>query len=475
MIREYARGRLADSGEGEELRERHVRCFLVLAETAEPQLAGPEQLLWLDRLERELDNVRAAFAWSIESQEFELGLRLGSALEQFWQTRGHMKEGRAQILRLLAESGATAPVVVRARALSTAGFLTSLQGDPDIARDLLEESLALWRALGDRAGIATVLQHLGWMAVRPWDRTTARPLAEESLALGRELGEPRGLAGALALAAAVRDRDGDPTARSLLEESIEICRALGDRVGTIRGLATLARWTTDLGDLDTARCLHEEVLAVATELGDRPRVAWALFGLGEVAQAQKELATACTFFERSLPLWQELDDKLGLMMTRFHLGHALKRQGAAAAAYERFTEIMVIAREANRRESVAQSLAFLGATAADLGRWDETAARSAASLELCATGETWDHHIALEWAFIGLTNLALARGKLVWAARLLGAAEPHLDGSIPEHERAATATRAQMEAAEFEAAWSAGRAAPLEQIIAEALAEAAAG
>jgi predicted ATPase len=367
MIREYAREQLAASGETDTLREQHARFFLSMAEKAEPELAGPDQGRWLDRLEREHDNLRAALAWSLESGDSELGLRLSSALEWFWYTRGHVKEGRTRLMRLLAEPGAAAPTAVRARALSTAGLLTSKQGDLKSARDLLEESLALWRRLEDRGGIAKVLLELGWMAVPQGDQATARPLAEESLALRRELGEPRGLAEALALAARVRGEAGDPSARGLLEESIAICRALGDQGGTLRGLETLAHWAMDAGNLDTACCLYEEVLAVATELGDRPRVAWALVGLGRVAQEQEDLATACAFFERSLPLWQELDDKFGLIKTGFFLGHTLKQQGDAAAAYARFAEVLVIAREANWRVCVAESLALLGATADDLG------------------------------------------------------------------------------------------------------------
>ena len=126
MIREYARERLAASDETDALREQHAHFFLSLAETAETELCRADQLLWLDRLEQELDNLRAALTWSVESGEVELGLRLGSALERFWQTRGHVKEGCTHLMRLLAEPGAAAPgptvpvgAPVRARALST--------------------------------------------------------------------------------------------------------------------------------------------------------------------------------------------------------------------------------------------------------------------------------------------------------------------------------------------------------------------
>jgi tetratricopeptide (TPR) repeat protein len=266
---------------------------VALGETAEPELAGPDQGRWLDRLEREHDNLRAALAWSLENHQPELGLRLGSALEGFWRPRGYVKEGRAQLLRLLAEPGAAVPPAVRARGLSTAGLLTSVQGNREDAKAFYEESLAIWRRLEDRGGIATVLHHMGWMALNQWDVTAARHRAEETLALRRELGEPRGLADALVLMAEIRSQEGDLIRRrGLLGESITIWQALGDRVSATRGLASLAHCALDAGDLDTARSLYEAVLAAATELGDKPRMGWALFGLGEVAHSQQDFVVA---------------------------------------------------------------------------------------------------------------------------------------------------------------------------------------
>jgi hypothetical protein len=275
MIREYAREQLAAAGEGDALRERHARFFLSLSETAERELTHADPPLWLDRLEREHDNLRAALAWSIEAVDSgqwlvdsstgtgsepdlsasapttihyprttacELGLRLGCALEEFWPLRGYLKEGLDHLLRLLAQAGAAAPTVARVRALSSAGRFAALQHDLDVSRRLHEESLAMGRALGDRAGIATALLHLGGLAANRWDATTARPLVEEGLAIRRELGDPRGIAGALALLADVRRLEGDLAAeRALAEESLAICRALGDRVRINNASATSPR------------------------------------------------------------------------------------------------------------------------------------------------------------------------------------------------------------------------------------------
>jgi hypothetical protein len=166
------------------------------------------------------------------------------------------------------------------------------------------------------------------------------------------------------------------------------------------------------------------------------------------------------------------------MKTRFYLGHALMRQGDPAAAYARFAEILAIARAANWHGAAAEALAFLGVTAGELGRWDETAARCTESLAT-RSAEVPSHHLAIGWGLIGLARVALHRGKPGRAARLLGATEALL-GPVPparrrELDSAAAAARAQMEATEFEVAWAEGRAMPLDQAMALALEEDAAG
>src|SRR5207248_11570586 len=96
-------------GEAAAVQGRHRDWCLALAETAERELTGGDPVVWLDGLEREHDNLRAALAWSVESGQVDVGLRLGCALEEFWRLRGHLKEGMDQLLRLLAQPGAAAP------------------------------------------------------------------------------------------------------------------------------------------------------------------------------------------------------------------------------------------------------------------------------------------------------------------------------------------------------------------------------
>jgi tetratricopeptide (TPR) repeat protein len=237
--------------------------------------------------------------------------------------------------------------------------------------------------------------------------------------------------------------------------------------------------TPDQGDFDAARAALKESLAGARELGDRLGIAWALHGLGLAAFDEEDLPVARAFFEECLSLWRELEYPLGLVETIEWLGSTRRAQGDFVAAYALFEEMLAISREGNRSNYIARSISCLGTAAADLGRWEEAAANSATSLRMSRSGETIGDRAHIAWDLLGLARIALAEGRPARAARLLAATEPWWT-ACPirwwrrELDQAASAVRAQMDAAAFEAAWAAGQAAPLEQIIAEALEEATA-
>jgi non-specific serine/threonine protein kinase len=192
-VRQYAWDRLVEAEEAAPVRERHLDFFLPLTEQAGPELQGPEAAAWLDRLEGEHDNLRAALGWSGAHGQVEAGLRLGGALSQFWHVRGYAGEGREHLARLLALPGAGARTSARANALIAAGMLARCQGDWTAARALLEESLTIFRELGDKRGIAGSLRSLGWAAHDQGDLGAARVIWEESLALFRGLDLKQGI------------------------------------------------------------------------------------------------------------------------------------------------------------------------------------------------------------------------------------------------------------------------------------------
>ena len=159
-VRQYAQERLKESGAAEWVRERHAGYYLALAQEAEPELEGADQIRWMDQLEAEHDNLRAALSWALEGGQAELGLRLAGALRLFWVGRSHYREGRRWYEEGL-NSGHSAPQQVRADALFGAGFFTVSLGDLELARERFEDGLVLYKQVGDRRGAANCARFLG--------------------------------------------------------------------------------------------------------------------------------------------------------------------------------------------------------------------------------------------------------------------------------------------------------------------------
>ena len=241
-VRQYALDRLAENGGSAAVRQRHQAFFVTLAEEAELQMRGPDQALWLDRLEKEHDNLRAALSWRAD----ESSLRIAGALWRFWAMRGYFSEGRAWMTSVLAGADAQARTAARAKALNGAGSLAYRQGDYVRANELFEESLSLCRELGDKPGIATALYNMGSVACEQGDYTAARNLIEESLALRRAAGDKWGIATSLINLGHVACEQGEHVvARALHQESLAIQRELGDTWGIASSLINLGRLASD--------------------------------------------------------------------------------------------------------------------------------------------------------------------------------------------------------------------------------------
>jgi predicted ATPase/class 3 adenylate cyclase/DNA-binding CsgD family transcriptional regulator len=294
-LREYALDCLAASGELEAVRQRHAACFLALAEEAEPKLTGPEQKQWLDRLETEHDNLRAALGWLEESRAVEAGWQLGGALWRFWSMRGYLREGRERLAALLALAGEELPsercMAARAKALKAAGTLAAEQGDYVAAHARYEESLAIRRELGDKLEIANLLSNQGIVARYQGNYAAARALYEESLAIRRELGDRWGIATSLNALGLLAHYQGDnAAARRFLGESLTIRRELGDAWAIANSLSSLGDVVLDQGDYATARALLRESLAINQELGDRWAIAYVLEEFAGLAAVQGQPA-----------------------------------------------------------------------------------------------------------------------------------------------------------------------------------------
>jgi predicted ATPase/transcriptional regulator with XRE-family HTH domain len=431
-VRQYGRERLETHGEEPAVRDRHLAWCVALAEEAAAQMTGPEQGQWLDRLEREHDNLLTALGWARERGMGEEGLRLAGALWSFWWPRGYFSEAHIWLAAALASGGSSA---ARARALTSASFLASEQGDNERAAILLEESLALRRALGDKPGIADSLSDLGWLAFWQGDGRRAATLLEEGLALQRALGDRRSVANSLiTLGWIVCQRGEHARAGPLIEEGLALWRELGDTAGIALALHTLGWIAFWQGEYGRAAALLEEALTLLRNLGHAPGSALALDSLGRVAHVQGAYGRAVALVEESLSLRRELGHRWGIANSLHNLGRLAYTQGEYRRAAALQEEGLLLSSNINARDLVADGLE-------------------------------------------GLACVAAARRLPQRAALLGGAAEtlrealgiPLTPDKRADHEQAVQAIRVVLGEGAFAAAWAEGRALPLDEAIALAL------
>jgi predicted ATPase/DNA-binding SARP family transcriptional activator len=356
-LREYAAEQLAPE-ERAFLRGRAAAYYMTLAERAERQFLGPEQAVWLDRLEREHDNFRAALAWSQEEPHAAaIGLRLAGLLHFFWYVRGHIHEGRRWLGELLALPGAQAPTAVRATALFGAARLAVVQADWRAACALCEECLAIWRALGDRVEIANTLCLWGYAAEQMGERRTARALFAESLEIYRAVNDRGGLAHLLKCigedARALRDEE---RAQALFAESLALYRELGNPRGIAMMLAEMAYLAMSWGEDERAAPLLQEHLELSRRLKDREHIARALRHLGLVARHRRDHPAARAFFEESLALYRELGVKRGAAELLASLGATAWGEGDRNAARTALGECLTLLREVEDEPAIASCL-----------------------------------------------------------------------------------------------------------------------
>jgi predicted ATPase/class 3 adenylate cyclase/Tfp pilus assembly protein PilF len=309
-VHEYAREKLQESGEAEEIKRAHAEHFLALAEEAESAFTGPDQLEWLERLEAEHDNMRAALSWALEEGgDAGLGLRLAGALSLGWLHRGHLSEARSWLEEGLMKGGA-APASVRAQALEMLSYVAITQDDLERHESVCEEALTLNRKLQDKAGIAQALDGLGWAAIMRGDLERASTLLEEALATAQESGHEPGIAMALnGLAVAEADRGDFDRAEALWEEALALNRRLGNFGQILLNLGHMGYTAAARGDLERADALHKEELELARESRSKLGRAWSTTSLGLVAALRGDLERADALLKEGLRLHRELETR----------------------------------------------------------------------------------------------------------------------------------------------------------------------
>jgi predicted ATPase/DNA-binding SARP family transcriptional activator len=287
LLRQYLWEKLLAAGEEAQIQQARLRFFCEVVERTGAQEAPPDQVRWLQQLETEHDNLRAALAWSLASRQ-EDGLRLAVALYQFWYWRSYFGEGRRWLALALAQSEG-APAALRAQAYYAAGVLSAEQDAYEEAKAYLEESLRLRRALADRRGMASALNSLGLIAWSQEDYTGAVQRLQESLQLRRTLANDHSLAIPLNNLGLVMMAQGDPgRAQAYFEESLALSRTYQSETGVPAALSNLAAALLDQGNREQAQDAFRESLRLFQALGDKEGIAWCFEGLAAVALVQED-------------------------------------------------------------------------------------------------------------------------------------------------------------------------------------------
>jgi predicted ATPase/class 3 adenylate cyclase len=308
-VREHALGRLATEGGLDELRERHAERFSGLAREGAEGLEGKEHAEWADRLERELDNIRASLDWMLASGRAADALLTMAALERFWRAHGHVTEARRWLAAGLQRGGDGVPADVRAAALWTAAQQATAQSDWAAAAPMLDEARDLYRAAGDGRAEVFALANASFVAMRLDDPQQAERLADEAVATAAGIDDARAAsAAAIALADVHTTRGAHDLALVEFERAVELRATLGDPFLVCDAVYNLGLAAFHAGDAARARRAFEDALLQARDLDEAPYVAAAQLMLAILDVLEGEAEAAGPRVERSLEIYTSLED-----------------------------------------------------------------------------------------------------------------------------------------------------------------------
>jgi predicted ATPase/transcriptional regulator with XRE-family HTH domain/uncharacterized protein HemY len=445
LMRQYAYEQLVMSGQVEDARNRHLEFFLLLAEQSKSKLRGPEQLTWLNSMDQDYDNLRAALEWSLryeglsedmsqaEKQTIQASLRLASALYRFWRMRIYWSEGRKWLLRVLAQSASLPTTRERVEALNTAVLLAVDQADTASARQLADENLALAQQLGDPGGVAHALNSLGMLFWKKKDFVRARRYCEQALAGFRELEKPLDIADTLRALGHIATNQHDlESAQRYMEECRAIFTELGNRIEANAALSDLGLLAYLRQDLPTARSYLQRSLVFLREAMDTEGTELALNRLGDIARCENDYDVAERCYKECLAIYREIGDKDEIPSLLHNLGYVAKHRGDYSQAIELFREALAMHSETENQAGIAECLAGVASVFTALGQAEHGA-------RLFGASEVVREKI----------------GAVLWPANRI------------EYDRSIAVLRDLLDDSTFAHAWSEGRAQSIEQAIAQ--------
>ena len=437
VIREFALEALAESGELNGAQEAHSAYYLHLVTAGLEQRDEVWQGLWFERIEKELDNLRAALQYILEQmekkQDSTIALQLGGTLTPFWLWSGYWSEGLAFLERTLMNSeGVEQPVL--AKALLSAGKLAFQQGDYPRAEALARESRLLFEEMRDPKGEASTLEILGMVTWNRGDLSNARSLLEEALILYQRVGDEEGIINLfLALAWLARAQGEYKRAQVLCEESL----AFSSNIGLLRGMADTKLLQAQIlfdtqADQTEVRQQIEKALELYRQVSDREGVAACFHLIGQITLLQGDAEKALTWFEQSVDQHKELGHMAGMAWAISGKARVAFTQGNLGEAFKMYQESLSLARALGEQELLVNCLE-------------------------------------------GLADVVSMQGKYEWAAQIWGAAgvlresigQPHTPVEQVMYDSSIKAVRRHLGEQAFETAYERGRWMSPDQVLQE--------
>jgi predicted ATPase/Tfp pilus assembly protein PilF len=417
-LRLFGEKKLEEGLEADEVWVRHLGYFAAMAETAKTEIRGPGQAEWLERIEADYGNVRAAIHHATACRRPRQGLQLVTAIPRFWVTRGKWSEGEALLAGLLEVTDGATPDLLRADSLDRRGSWLRMQGQHNRAREHHEASLGIRQEADDQSGIAGSLRGLGVVAYEEGELETSRRLLEESLLICRRESDARATAKTLtSLGLTVIDQADWTYARELCSESLSIMQQVRDAYGVALALSALGAIAARFGEHDEERRLHELSLTARREIGDRFGEACALHNIGMVDGRQGDYASAERRHSSALEIFRHLGSRRRVSSCLLSLGNVAKNRGDLAQAEGHYRESLSIARALGDRRGVALATINLGIVASKRGDSSCAQARYQEGLEMCLSiGDTQN----AAGAMVNLGEIARMQGDYDSARAHLG-------------------------------------------------------
>jgi non-specific serine/threonine protein kinase len=418
-IRQYARNKLIQSGESGQLRDRHLSTLSKLSDRIAPQLWQTDQVHWMDRLEEEHDNIRAALEWSLcegcEKEHVMLGVHLADNVFLFWLVRGYWSECLDWMRKLQAHPEVkNAQDIDVIRLVYSIGFIIKEMGDLHAARDSFEqaltmaraaqdqrsqgyallglgevammerflepakayidESLAIFRALNEPLGIALTLSRKGGLASdSKGDYEEAKKYYQENLKICRDVGHILGIAGTLMALGRIEMYHGDAEiGRGYLQESLSIFRESRDKSGIAGALSAIGYADLYADNLESSRESYEEVLRINRELRSSPGIGSALIALGEIHRWQGNYDTAREYYEEALELNADLGQVGIVIVVGHNLGYVAKQQNDLPQALVYFRRSLRLAYERGVKRFIYYCLMGIAGVYSQQERWEDS-------------------------------------------------------------------------------------------------------